>query len=164
MPASSARSIGSLNASRSTSATAIPSALPAIAASKASTISGMSDVSEPVHWNDVPSSAEASSAPYWVGTKNGFVVTWLTNTNSHAGVSGKLPWAPPPPPPPPVPPFPPASSSSSSPPQFTSNPAAAVMPIARSMSRRERPIREPGIRPLLSPYYANHVMISQSPP
>jgi hypothetical protein len=24
---------------------------------------------------------QASSAPYFVGTKNGFVVTWLTNTN-----------------------------------------------------------------------------------
>ena len=131
MPASNAWLIGSLKASRSTRATAIPSALPAIAASKASTISGMSEVSEPVHWNDVPSSAEASSAPYCVGTKNGFVVTWLTNTKSHAGVSGKLPWAPPPPPPPPpvppvvppVPPVPPlATSSSSSSPQLRQQP------------------------------------------
>ena len=141
MPAASAWSIGSLNASRSTSATAIPSALPAIAASKASTISGMSEVSEPVHWNEVPSSAEASSMPYWVGTKNGFVVTWLTNTKFHSGVSGKLPWHRSPPPPPL-----PAASSSSSPPQLASNPAAAVAPIARSTSRRERPIRVPGIR------------------
>ena len=140
MPAASARSIGSLNASRSTRQTAIPSALPAIAASKASTISGMSDVSEPVHWNDVPSSAEASSMPYWVGTKNGLVVTWLTNTKFHSGVSGKLPWAPLPPPPPPASP-----SSSSSSPQLARSPAAAVTPIARSTSRRDRPIREPCI-------------------
>ena len=32
-----------------------------------------------------------SSIPYWVGTKNGFVVTWLTKTHFHLGVSGKLP-------------------------------------------------------------------------
>ena len=91
MPASRASWIGSLNASRSTIATAIPSALPAIAASKALTISGMSEVSEPVHWDVVPSSAEASSMPYCVGVKNGFVVTWLMNTKFHSGVSGKLP-------------------------------------------------------------------------
>ena len=29
--------------------------------------------------------------PFWVGTKNRFVVTWLTNQNCHAGVVGKLP-------------------------------------------------------------------------
>src|SRR5215469_4531122 len=40
-----------------------------------------------------PSSAAASWNPYWVGTKNGFVVTWLTNQNFHAGVLGKLPAA-----------------------------------------------------------------------
>src|ERR1041385_9543135 len=34
--------------------------------------------------------------PYWVGTKNGLVVTWLTNTNFHFGWQGKLPWPPPP--------------------------------------------------------------------
>ena len=27
----------------------------------------------------------ASAAPYWVGTKNGFVVTWLMNANFHLG-------------------------------------------------------------------------------
>ena len=68
----------------STSATAIPSAWAAIAASKALTISGMSEVSEPVHWDVVPSSAEASSMPYCVGEKNGFVVTWLTKTKFHS--------------------------------------------------------------------------------
>src|SRR5262245_60312911 len=34
--------------------------------------------------------------PYWVGTKNGLVVTWLTKTNFHLGWAGKLPWPPPP--------------------------------------------------------------------
>ena len=29
--------------------------------------------------------------PNWVGTKNRFVVTWLTNQNCHGGVCGKLP-------------------------------------------------------------------------
>ena len=38
-----------------------------------------------------PSSAAASWKPYWVGTKNGFVVTWLTYQNCQAGVFGKLP-------------------------------------------------------------------------
>ena len=36
-------------------------------------------------------SAAASARPYWVGVKNGFVVTWLTNQNCHFGVLGKLP-------------------------------------------------------------------------
>src|SRR4051812_18673279 len=45
------------------------------------TISLTFDVSEPVHWYEQPSSLHASSAPYLVGTKNGFVVTWLTRTN-----------------------------------------------------------------------------------
>ena len=48
-PASSAACTGSLNASRSTSDTAIPLAPPAIAASKVSTIWPMSELSEPVH-------------------------------------------------------------------------------------------------------------------
>src|SRR5262249_7834756 len=43
---------------------------------------------DPVHWNVVPSSAQASWAPYWVGVKNEFVVTWQTNTNFHLGVCG----------------------------------------------------------------------------
>src|SRR5215472_7455192 len=38
-----------------------------------------------------PSSAAASLVPEIVGTKNRFVVTWLTNQNCHAGVAGKLP-------------------------------------------------------------------------
>src|SRR5207342_2375504 len=53
-----------------------------------------SAVFEPVHWKVVLTSALASSIPYWVGVKNGFVVTWLTKTNLYLGVGGKLP-APP---------------------------------------------------------------------
>jgi hypothetical protein len=33
----------------------------------------------------------ASAIPFWVGTKNRFVVTWLTNQNCQAGVAGKFP-------------------------------------------------------------------------
>jgi hypothetical protein len=35
----------------------------------------------------------ASSAPYFVGTKNGFVVTWLTRTNFSFGCDPKTPAA-----------------------------------------------------------------------
>src|SRR5919107_2595483 len=98
MPLSSAFWIGSLKATGSTTATAMPSALPEMAVFIASTISLATDCSEPVHCDVVPSSACASSMPYWVGTKKGFVVTWLTKTKFHSGVSGKLPPDPPPPP------------------------------------------------------------------
>src|SRR5919197_5295948 len=94
MPASSALSVGALNAFWSTRQTAMPSALAAIAAFIALTISLTSAVFEPVHWNVVLTSALASSMPYCVGVKNGFVVTWLTKTNLYLGVGGKLP-APP---------------------------------------------------------------------
>src|SRR5580765_713087 len=94
MPAASALSVGSLNAFWSTRQTAMPSALAAIAAFIALTISLTSAVLDPVHWNVVLTSALASSMPYWVGVKNGFVVTWLTKTNLYFGVTGKLP-APP---------------------------------------------------------------------
>ena len=49
----------------------------------------------PVHWYAQLSSAQASWTPYWVGMKNGLVVTWLTNTNFHLGWLGKLPLLPP---------------------------------------------------------------------
>src|SRR4029079_19146558 len=58
------------------------------------TISLTFEVSDPVHWYEQPSSLHASSAPYLVGTKNGFVVTWLTSTNFSFEV-----WAKTPPPP-----------------------------------------------------------------
>src|ERR1700760_4671270 len=49
---------------------------------------------EPPHFGfGRPSSAAASANPNWVGTKNRFVVTWLTNQNCHGGVFGKFPAA-----------------------------------------------------------------------
>ena len=50
MPAASARSVGALKAFGSTIGTAIASALAAIAAFIAFTISAASEVCEPVHW------------------------------------------------------------------------------------------------------------------
>ena len=94
MPASSALSTGSVNADLSTTASARPSALPLIAVFVALTISATTESFDPVHWNAAPSSAHASAAPYCVGVKNGFVVTWQTKTNFHLGVFGKLPDAP----------------------------------------------------------------------
>src|SRR5579875_89943 len=91
MPAESARSVGSLKAVGSTIATAMPSALAAMAAFMALTICPASLFSEPVHWYLQPSSAQASWMPYWVGTKKGLVVTWLTKTKFHWGCAGKLP-------------------------------------------------------------------------
>src|ERR671924_2427804 len=94
MPASSAWSTGALKAALSTTASAIPSALAEIALLVALTISATIESLEPVHWNWQLSSAQASWAPYWVGVKNGLVVTWLTKTNFHFGVAGNGP-APP---------------------------------------------------------------------
>jgi hypothetical protein len=94
MPASSARLTGSLKACRSTSDTAMASAFAVIAAFSAFTISDAIDVCDPVHWYAQPSIAQASAMPYWVGTKNGFVVTWLTNTNLHSGCLGRPPDSP----------------------------------------------------------------------
>src|SRR4051794_32645000 len=85
IPAFSARSVGPLKALLSVMAIAIPSAFAEIPALNALTISATSAFAEPVHWNVQPSSAHASWAPYCVGTKNGFVVTWLTKTNFHFG-------------------------------------------------------------------------------
>src|SRR3954451_23743732 len=91
MPASSALLVGPLNALVSTSATAMPSALELIALFIALTIWPTLLLSEPVHWYVQPSSLQASSAPYFVGTKNGFVVTWLTNTNLYFFGAAKMP-------------------------------------------------------------------------
>src|SRR4029450_1550874 len=93
MPAASALLTGSLKASLSTTASAIPSALAEMAVFMALTISATIGSLGPVHWNSQLSSAQASWAPYWVGVKNGLVVTWLTNTNFHFGVVGKSPAA-----------------------------------------------------------------------
>src|SRR3954471_13420458 len=94
MPASSALFVGPLNALVSTSATAMPSALELIALFIALTISRTLLLSEPVHWYEQPSSLQASSAPYFVGTKNGLVVTWLTSVNLYFFVVPKIDWAP----------------------------------------------------------------------
>ncbi len=88
IPASSAFFVGALNALVSMRHTAIPSAFEEIAVFIAETICETSLVSEPVHWCVVLKIAPASSIPYCVGTKNGFVVTWLTKTHFHFGVSG----------------------------------------------------------------------------
>src|SRR6266508_3918675 len=91
MPASRALFTGWLNAALSTTAMAMPSALDEIAVLVAFTISATMESLDPVHWKLAPSSAQASWAPYWVGVKNGLVVTWLTNTNFQFGVVGKSP-------------------------------------------------------------------------
>src|SRR4051812_8079418 len=91
MPAASALSIGARNAVLSTTATASPSAFAEMAALVALTISGTIESFDPVHWNEQPSRAQASCAPYCVGVKNELVVTWLTKTNFHFGVFGKSP-------------------------------------------------------------------------
>src|SRR5580700_8999080 len=52
----------------------------------------MIEFCEPPHFGlGMPSRAAASAKPFWVGTKNRFVVTWLVNQNCHAGVFGKFP-------------------------------------------------------------------------
>src|SRR5215211_4681925 len=93
MPAARASSTGALKAFLSTTARAIPSALAEIAVLVALTISATIESLDPVHWKSQLSRAQASWAPYWVGVKNGLVVTWQTNTNFHFGVEGKSPAA-----------------------------------------------------------------------
>ncbi len=64
MPAAIAAFVGSTKAVESVSATAIPSAPPLMAVSKALTISETTPLSDPVHCGVVmPSSAAASSSP-----------------------------------------------------------------------------------------------------
>src|ERR1700751_3705849 len=62
-------------------------------------MSEMTELVDPPHLGvGRPSIDAASDMPYWVGVKNGLVVTWLTNQNCHLGVlDGKLPTAPLPP-------------------------------------------------------------------
>src|SRR4051812_32973904 len=71
----------------------MPSAPPVTAVLNALTISLTLLFSEPVHWYEQPSSLHASSAPYFVGTKNGLVVTWLTKTNFRLPFDPKMPAA-----------------------------------------------------------------------
>jgi hypothetical protein len=56
----------------------------------AETICGTLLDAEPVHWYEQPSSEQASEAPYWVGVKNGFVVTWLTIVNLYVELTPKI--------------------------------------------------------------------------
>src|SRR5215831_11350424 len=94
MPPSMAFFTGLVNAVELTTAIAIPFDFAEIAELVALTISGTLAFCDPVHDGlGIPSSAAASCSPYWVGTKNGLVVTWLTNANFHAGVDGKSPAA-----------------------------------------------------------------------
>ena len=85
---------GAVNAVELIAATAIPLAFAEMAALVALTISGTLEFCEPTQAGlGSPTSAAASASPYWVGTKNGLVVTWLTKVNFHAGVDGKFPAA-----------------------------------------------------------------------
>src|ERR1700733_11557403 len=71
---------------------AIPLAFAVTALLMAFTMSASAESVNPVHLGlGIPRSAAASAKPNWVGTKNRFVVTWLTNQNCHAGVAGKSP-------------------------------------------------------------------------
>src|SRR3954452_21704749 len=76
----------------------MPFAPPVTAVLNALTISLTLLFSEPVHWYEQPSSLQASSAPYFVGTKNELVVTWLTKTNFSFESDGPKTVEPPPPP------------------------------------------------------------------
>src|SRR5260370_5881829 len=92
MPALMALATGVVKAVALITATAIPFAFAEMAAVVALTICGTLEVADPVQEGlGRPSSAAASCSPYWVGTKNGLVVTWLTKANFHAGVFGKFP-------------------------------------------------------------------------
>src|SRR5215831_16869755 len=94
MPSFMAFFTGVVNAVELITATAIPLAFDEMAALVALTISGTLEFCEPVQAGlGSPSSAAASAIPYWVGTKNGLVVTWLTKVNFHGGVDGKFPAA-----------------------------------------------------------------------
>src|SRR6516162_4154305 len=94
MPPCMALATGVVNAVALITATAMPFAFAEIAAFVALTICGTLEVCDPVQAGlGIPSSAAASAKPYWVGTKNGLVVTWLTKVNFHGGVDGKFPAA-----------------------------------------------------------------------
>jgi hypothetical protein len=84
---------GAVNPVELMTVVAMPLAFAAMALLKKLTISGTLEVeAEPPHLGvGRSSSAAASWNPYWVGTKNGLLYTWLTNQNCHAGVFGKFP-------------------------------------------------------------------------
>ena len=92
MPADIALPTGVVNEVESISVVAIPAALAATAALIWAAIWEATEFVEPVHFGvGMPSSLAQSARPYWVGTKKGLVVTWLTNQNCHEGVLGKAP-------------------------------------------------------------------------
>src|SRR5260370_13037211 len=91
MPEDKAASTGALTATGSMIETAIRSPLAAMAVFIALTMSATILFAEPVRWYLHPTRAKASEGPYGVGTKNGLVVTWLTNTKFHCGWLGKCP-------------------------------------------------------------------------
>src|SRR5580692_938175 len=92
MPADIALPTGVVNEVESISVVAIPAALAATAALIWPAIWEAIEFVEPVHFGvGMPSSLAQSARPYWVGTKKGLVVTWLTNQNCHEGVLGKAP-------------------------------------------------------------------------
>src|SRR4029453_14179022 len=93
MPRFCARLIGASNAPLSTTQTAMPSAFALTAALNALIISATSALVEPDQVYVVSVSFAASAAPYCVGTKNGFVVTWLMNANFQLGCDGYFPFA-----------------------------------------------------------------------
>src|ERR1019366_9936872 len=90
MPLARALFVGPVNAFGSIIAQPIPSTPAAIAVLNAETICGTLLESEPVQLYVQPSSEHASEAPYCVGVKNGFVVTWLTSVNLRAGSVPKI--------------------------------------------------------------------------
>src|ERR1700737_651122 len=92
MPASIAFLTGVVNEVASITVVAMPLALAAIALSRYCTIWVTDDVVDPPHFGvGRPSTLAASAIPFWVGTKNRLVVTWLTNQNCQAAVAGKFP-------------------------------------------------------------------------
>jgi hypothetical protein len=92
MPADIAVATGVVNEVESTSVVAIPAAFAATAASICAAICEATELVEPVHFGvGMPSSLAQSASPYWVGTKKGLVVTWLTNQNCHEGTLGNAP-------------------------------------------------------------------------
>src|ERR1700749_807410 len=96
MPACSAPLMGWVNEVAETTVGAMPGELAVTAALKADSIVGTVGwvESAPVQAGvSMPSRAEASWKPYWVGVKNALSVTWLTKVNFHLGVVGKLPAA-----------------------------------------------------------------------
>ena len=73
-------------------ASAIPSALAEIAEFMKLTMLASFELGSPPQFGvGRPRRAAASAYPYFVGMKNSFVSTWLTNQNFHAGVFGKFP-------------------------------------------------------------------------